>query len=234
VTASAGITPDGAVLADTQLDEALLRRARAGDVPFVARVLEMAGRGHLERGPWDLMFPDAAERQRALQHIAGAASRSWCHHSLFHVADVGGEACAALVAFEPGDLGDTSLAAQLFETFALLGWNEERAASVGPTLGPYLVCFPDMPPGTWIVENVGTREDARRRGLVRALLERALELGRRRGCLQAQISCLIGNDAAQRAYERAGFEVVEERRDREFEKMIGAPGFSRMTRTLAP
>jgi GNAT superfamily N-acetyltransferase len=192
----------------------------------------MSGRGHLERGAWDVMFPDASERQRALEYIAGTASRSWCHSSLFHVADTGGRACAALVAFEPGELGDTSLAAPLYETFAMLGWSPERAASIGPLLGPYLTCFPDMPAGTWIIENVATHEDARRRGYVRALLARGLAEGRRKGCSRAQISCLIGNDAAQRAYERAGFEVVEEKRHPDFEKLLGAPGFSRMTRSL--
>lgn len=213
-------------------DGVLLRSAASADVSLIASVLEMAGRGHLERGPWDLMFPEPAERRRALEHIAGEAPLSWCHHSLFHVAEADGKPAAALCAFEAGELGDTSLAAPLFATFALLGWNEQRIAEVGPMLEPYLVCFPDMPAGTWIVENVGTREDARRRGLVRVLLDRALEQGRRRGFERAQISCLIGNDAAQRAYERAGFEVVEERRDAAFEKLIGVPGFSRMTRTL--
>lgn len=209
-----------------------VRRAGARDVPFVARVLEMAGRGHLPRGPWDFLFPDAAERTRALEHIAGAATPSWCHHSRFRVIDLGGEPAAALCAFEPGELGDTSLAVPLYETFAMLGWSEERAAAVGPLLAPYMVCFPDMPVGTWIVEDVGTREDGRRRGLVRALLDAALAEGVAQGCARAQISCLIGNDAAQRAYERAGFEVVEERRDPEFERTFGAPGFSRMVRAL--
>ncbi|MFN2428081.1 MAG: GNAT family N-acetyltransferase [Candidatus Binatia bacterium] len=208
------------------------RRACPADVPFIASVLEMAGRGHLPRGPWDFMFPDAGERRRALEHIAGAASLSWCHHALFHVAECDGAAGAALVAFEPGAIGDTSLGAQLFETFALLGYDETRAVAVGAAVAPFMAVFPDMPAGTWIVENVGTREDARRRGLVRALLDRALEQGRRSGCVNAQISCLIGNDAAQRAYERAGFEVVEERRDADFEKLVGSPGFSRMTRSL--
>jgi len=202
--------------------------AGVGDVGFLGRVLEMAGRGHLERGPWDLLFPEAEERRRALEHIAGGASRSWCHRSLFRVVHLDGEAAAALVAFEPGELGDTSLAMPLYETFAMLGWSEERQAGVGPLLAPYMSCFPDMPAGTWIVENVGTREDARRRGLVRALLDDALDDGRRRGFARAQISCLIGNDAAQRAYERAGFEVVEELRDEAFAALIGAPGFSRM------
>jgi ribosomal protein S18 acetylase RimI-like enzyme len=209
-----------------------VRRASARDVPFVARVLEMAGRGHLERGPWDLMFPDAAERRRALEHIAGAATPSWCHHSQFHLIDLDGKPAAGLCAFDPGVLGDASLAAPLYETFALLGWSEERTVAVGPLLAPYVLCFPDMPAGTWIVEDVGTREDARRRGLVRVLLDAALAEGVARGCERAQISCLIGNDSAQRAYERAGFEVVEERRDPDFERLLGAPGFSRMVRSL--
>ena len=89
-----------------------------------------------------------------------------------------------------------------------------------------------MPPGSWIIENVGTRADMRRRGLVHGLLERALETGRSRGHRRAQISCLIGNLPAQRAYEKVGFAVVEERADAEFERLLGAPGFSRMTRTL--
>lgn len=211
-----------------------IRRAGPADIPFVALVLESAARGHLARGPWDFLFAGEAERRIALQHIAGAASRSWCHHSLFRIVDAGGGPAAALIAFEPAELGDGSLAEPLEQTFRRLGWNEGRSASAVAGLAPYLSCFPDMPAGTWIVENVATREDARRRGLVRELLAEALEDGRRRGFVRAQISCLIGNDAAQRAYERAGFEVVEELRDDAFERLMGSPGFSRMTCELKP
>ena len=209
-----------------------LRRARAADVPFLADVLQMAGRGHLPVGPWDLVFPDPSERRRGLEALAGGGMRSWCHHSLFQVADRGGEACAALVAFEAEELGDVSLAKPLFDVFRLLAWRPERMAALGPLLAPYQRCFPEMPPGSWIIENVATRADARRQGLVAGLLEQALETGRSRGHRRAQISCLIGNLPAQRAYERAGFAVVEERADAEFERMLGSPGFSRMTLQL--
>ena len=192
----------------------------------------MAGRGHLALGPWDLVFPEARERRRALEQLAGGEVRSWCHHSLFQVADQDGEACAALVAFEPEEIGEISLAKPLLHVFQLLAWRRERIAAAPPLLAPYLRCFPDMPPGSWILENVGTRADLRRRGLVQGLLERALETGRRRGHRRAQISCLIGNLPAQRAYEKVGFTVVEERADAEFERLLGAPGFSRLTLAL--
>lgn len=209
-----------------------LRAATAADTPLVARVLEMAGRGHLARGPWDFLFPDARERTAALSRIAGEEPRSWCHRSLFHVADLDGRPSAALCCFEVGEVGDPSLGAPLLAAFAALGWTPERIGEALAASGPFVECFPDMPPGTWIVENVGTLEDARRHGLVRELLDLALQKGRARGYATAQISCLIGNDAAQRAYERAGFEVVEERRSPAFEKLVGCPGFSRMTRRL--
>jgi ribosomal protein S18 acetylase RimI-like enzyme len=208
-----------------------IRRARAGDVPLVARVLEMAGRGHLPRGPWDLMFPDDAERGRALEGIAGGEP-SWCQVGVFRVAEQDGVPGAALCAFEPGKLGGTQLAGPLARVFTELGIPNERLAGVGPLLATYLRCFPEMPDGTWIVENVGALPEARRRGLVGALLDAALEDGRRAGYAQAQISCLIGNDAAHRAYERVGFRVVEAREDAEFEALLGAPGFVRMRLAL--
>jgi len=208
-----------------------LRPARPADAPLLAEVLEMAARGHLARGPWDLLFPDAAERAAALGMLAGHFP-SWCHHSVFSVAELEGEPAAALAAFEPAAIGSTGLAAPLAATLARLGWSERRMAAAGPLLAPYLSCFPDMPEGVWIVENVGTRPAWRRRGLLAALLEQALGEGRRRGHASAQISCLIGNEAARRAYERAGFRAVEERKDPAFEALLGAPGFLRMTRRL--
>ena len=204
-----------------------LRPARPDDVPLVAHVLEMAGRGHLARGAWDFVFPDAIDRARALRRIAGGEP-SWCHYGVFRVAEDLGAAGAALCCFEPRSLGGTSLAAPLAGAFGELGWDEKKRARAAAPLGPFMQCFPDMPDGRFIVENVGTLPSHRRRGLVAALLEHALEDGRARGFETAQISCLIGNDPAFFAYERAGFRVVESLEHPAFEALMGAPGFVRM------
>lgn len=205
-----------------------LRDARAADVPLVARVLEMAGRGHLPRGPWDLLFPDPGERARGLAGLAGGAP-SWCHYSVFHVATWHGEPAAALCAFAPAGL---ELGKPLAEVLAQLGWPAERVAGAGPLLAPYLRCFPAMPDDAWIVENVGALPEHRRRGLVGALLERALTEGRRRGFRRAQISCLLGNGPARAAYERIGFREAEVLEDADFATLFGAPGFARLTLAL--
>jgi translation initiation factor 4G len=209
-----------------------LRPAREADVPFLAEVLCMAGRGHLPRGPWDLALPDDVERARLLDALAGGPNASWCHRSAFRVAEVDGVAGSALVAFEPSAQVDASLARPLGAALESIGWSPERIGTLAPIFGAYLTCFPEMPDGTWIIENVGTRPALRRRGLVARLLDDALERGRAGGLATAQIACLIGNEAAQRAYERAGFRIVEERKDPAFEALLGAPGFSRMRMAL--
>jgi ribosomal protein S18 acetylase RimI-like enzyme len=209
-----------------------VRPARPFDGPFIAGVLEMAGRGHLARGAWDVAFDDEGVRARALEELATAAPASWCHHSVFRVAEVDGVAAAALCAFGAGPTTEHDFGVALGHVHRHLGWSDAEIGTQIERLGPFLECFPDMPPGTWIVENVGTAAAYRRRGLVRELLDRALADGRAAGHARAQISCLVGNDPARRAYERAGFEVVEERTHPAFEALLGTPGFVRMTMRL--
>jgi ribosomal protein S18 acetylase RimI-like enzyme len=77
---------------------------------------------------------------------------------------------------------------------------------------------------SWGVENVAVLPEHRRMGLADRLFEHVLEEGRSRGFSRAQIFCLIGNDAAQRAWERNGFRLQSERRDAAFEAQFGCPG----------
>jgi RimJ/RimL family protein N-acetyltransferase len=64
------------------------------------------------------------------------------------------------------------------------------------------------------------------------LLVRILDEGRARGATTADIGVFIGNDAAQRAYEKAGFEVTGEKRDPEFEAVYKCPGARTLSRAL--
>jgi ribosomal protein S18 acetylase RimI-like enzyme len=93
-------------------------------------------------------------------------------------------------------------------------------------------CAIEADDDVWAIENVATRVEKQGRGLASALIDRALEIGRGRGLKESQISMFIGNVAARRAYERAGFRVVDERRSAEFERGCGVPGLWRLRRTL--
>ena len=69
-------------------------------------------------------------------------------------------------------------------------------------------------------------------GVISRLLEAVLGKGRQQGFKLAQVSFYIGNTPAQRAYEKAGFKVVDEKRHPDFETLIGCPGITRLLREL--
>ena len=73
------------------------------------------------------------------------------------------------------------------------------------------------PPGRrWVIENLATRPEMRRRGLVDALLHQALG--------HAHISVFSDNERARSAYIKAGFEPLAEQRSDDWTREIGCPG----------
>src|SRR5258706_253763 len=86
--------------------------------------------------------------------------------------------------------------------------------------------------GDWRIEHVASLPSCRGRGLVQALIDRALAAGKAAGYQRASISFLIGNEAAERCYAKAGFAFAEEKRDPEFEALTGAAGFRRFERAI--
>jgi RimJ/RimL family protein N-acetyltransferase len=64
------------------------------------------------------------------------------------------------------------------------------------------------------------------------LITATLDRGRSLGFNLGQISVFIGNEPAKRAYEKAGFEVKDDKRDPTFEAELGFPGMERMLQAL--
>ena len=93
-------------------------------------------------------------------------------------------------------------------------------------------CWVQGGEGDWLIEHVASLPASRGRGLVQALIARALAVGREAGLSRASISFLIGNDPAERCYAKAGFTFAEEKRDPAFEALTGAPGFRRFARAI--
>ena len=59
-----------------------------------------------------------------------------------------------------------------------------------------------------------------------------MDRGRKQGYKKVELGMFIGNDPAQRAYEKVGFTLSDESRDPEFEDLFGSPGMVRMVREL--
>jgi translation initiation factor 4G len=196
---------------------------------FLAWACLTAFRSHLQRSFWDFMLEgDEEYKLRYLAALVTSDHRHWSHYSTFLIAEVNGQPASALCGYFEAELGGPTLRLAGTEANQRTGRSEEEATAGFARVSSIMNVLPEHAEGAWIVENVATGADFRRQGLCKRLVEEILERGRARGATVSDISVFIGNDSAQRVYEKCGFQVVGEKRDPEFEKAYKTPG----TRTL--
>ncbi len=210
-----------------------IRWATADDSSFLAWVMQAAARSHLERGVWDFAFPgDETDRLATLAALAQTKQIHFCHWSRFRVLELDGEPASALAGYEEVAHGTGPVGLGMTELVATLDWPEEKTASVGAGIAPFISTGYPSPEGVWIIESVATKPEFRGRGLIHELLLDILELGRKEGFTTAQIGYLLGNVSARSAYRTVGFEWLEDYCSDEFEAAFGTQGLARMQMKL--
>jgi GNAT superfamily N-acetyltransferase len=153
------------------------------------------------------------------------------HYSGFWVAEVATGLAAALFSARAVDVYPTATIA-IRDTLKDLGLSQAERALFWRR-GAYLLTCPTRPDDhSLTIENSATVATCRGRGYTSALLARAFDEGRSSGLAEAQISCFIGNHAAERAYEKAGFIRFRERRHPVFEATAGSPGMQQFMKAL--
>jgi len=209
-----------------------IRSARTDDAAFLAWVILTAGRAHVKRGIWEVILGEAEDKCLAfLEILIITKTPHLFHHSCYLVAQLGSRPVAALGGYDPLVLGYPALQRALPEVFKKMGFYgpEEAMNNHSPRI---LDCIPDAAEGAWVIDSVATLPEFRRRGIASKLLEEILEKGQQKGFRRAQINIYIGNTAAQQAYEKHGFKILDEKRDTYFEEAIGSPGMARLLRDL--
>lgn len=208
-----------------------IREANEGDVDFLAWVMLEASRSHLPRGLWEYINDQSGEQTiEFLKRLAVTDVVHFFHHSLFKVAEADGRPAAAMCGFDPTTQGMGAVLQVMPAIASECGvtFNQDymrRASVVG-------MVTPEYADDAWVVENVATLPECRRRGLTNALLEATLDTGRSSGFNLGQIAVFIGNEPARAAYIRAGFEPKDEKRDPTFEAEVGCPGMERLLQPL--
>jgi len=155
-----------------------------------------------------------------------------CHYTQFIVAEVDGRPVAALSGYDPVNLGEETVMPHMPVVMEKMGLTPEDMGPGQKGLAAFMTCHPDAVEGAYIIEQVATLPEFRRRGLITRLLEEILEKGHRLGFPRAQVSFYIGNTPAQRAYEKVGFKFFDEKRHPDFEVEIGCHGIVRLLRDL--
>lgn len=210
----------------------MIRRARLDDAKFIARTILSAQRGHVSRGWFDIAldWPEP-ECLAFVERIATAQTQSWWHVSQFILAEVEGEPAAGLCAMPAaGTVGAGRSAVR--EVAEHLGLNDTETAAISRR-GAYAAgCWVQGGEADWLIEHVASLPMHRGRGLVQALIDHAILTGKAAGFERASITFLIGNEAAQRCFAKAGFTFAEEKRNADFEAITNASGFRHFERQI--
>ncbi len=205
-----------------------IRPATEVDAPFLARIALIASRAHFGWGFYDVWFGGSDEAHlRRLARAATTRDRWFHHYAMRTIAEIDGVPAGSLGGFPATAEFYAAFREAMAETFSaddFASFEKARAATD--------TCAIAHPEGAWGIELVGVLPELRGRGVVDALLTDVLEQGTAAGFTLTSVVFEIGNDAAQRSYERAGFRVVEERRHPDFERVMRSPGMRRADRSL--
>jgi ribosomal protein S18 acetylase RimI-like enzyme len=211
----------------------IVRAARGDDADFLIWAMLTASRSHVPRGVWEYLFDfSEATTRRLLAAIVAGDRPHWCHWSAFHVAEVDGERAAALCGFDPRTQGMHVLKPIVQRIVIDCGVGPADAPAIEARGAVLDSVVPDYAEGAWVIENVATVPAFRRRGLIDALMQHVLAIGRSRGFARAQIAVFIDNTPAQRAYQKNGFAIESERRNPALQAALGFPGLRRLLQTL--
>jgi ribosomal protein S18 acetylase RimI-like enzyme len=206
--------------------------ARPEDAGFIARNILSSQRGPFPRGWFDIALGwDEPQCLAFVECIAIAPALSWWHITQFIVAEVEGEPAASLCAL-PAEGTEAAAQAAIRQVATAIGLSATDLKAIFRRGAYGANCWVQGGEGEWLIEHVATLPEYRGRGLVQALIDHALAAGRAAGFERAWISFLIGNEAAERCYAKAGFSFAEEKRDAAFEALTGSPGFRRFIRAI--
>ena len=209
-----------------------IRNAMLDDSIFLSWLILTAGRAHVKRGIWEVILGEPEDEcLRFLRLLTMTDKPHLFHYSCYLIAETQAGPVAGLGGYDPNVLGYEALQQVLPEVYSQAGKlpSDEMAKGEPPRI---TVCIPPAVEGVWVIDSVATIPSFRRKGIVDRLLDKILDRGRKSGFRKAQVSIYIGNDPAQRAYEKHGFKLLDEWHDPYFETKIGSSGMARLVRDL--
>jgi len=144
--------------------------------------------------------------------------------SLCRVAVADGRVVGVIVSFPAGEA--EALAVRFLNLTALrvAPWRWPRLVR---HLNAASVMSPTPAAGSWYVDALAVAEDARRRGVARALLADAEAIAREQGATGVSLDTGLENTPARRLYEASGYEQrdIRRARDERAARAIGGAGF---------
>ena len=223
---------------DNMNGEIKIRRANRDDLSFIAWVIYEATRGHLQEGSSDCVLSNLLEKNSEddiiefFQNLATTDQIHYGHISKFWVAEYEGEVAGAMSSFSPEE-GDIDMFKEAVTTVIDNLKTEKNIKGLEDWLSKFDLDYPEDDQEAWGIEMVAVLPEFRGLGITDLLFQKIFHEARKAGYNKVQIGCIIGNKAAEKAYKRNGFSVIEEYRDPEYSKLMGSPGFKIMEKRLS-
>lgn len=173
--------------------------------------------------------PERARRLLALAYRRGGHSAS---HDVCRVAETEGTAAGVLAGFR---VDGGSRLARRFVSITLRRMPPSQWAAARRVLRATDALVADPPPGTFYIDALAVADQARGRGVARALLHDAEERARLAGCTALALETQLDNHGAQRVYERFGFrQGAHYEAEPEVARLLGTPGYMAYVKELPP
>ena len=211
-----------------------IRHANPADASFLAKIILMAGRAHVKKGIWEVILGGTEEEILCfLQCLSNTKTPHLFHYSCYLIAEeIGFGPIGGLGGYDPKISGYQALQQAIPEVFRKLNLPGIAVKDTVERSSKLLACLPKTIAGAWVIDSVATLPEHRGKNVAGKLLKKILEIGKKQGHSQAQVSMYIGNEPALQLYRKFGFEIIEENRDEYFEKNIGSPGMLSLARDL--
>jgi ribosomal protein S18 acetylase RimI-like enzyme len=211
-----------------------IRKAKAGDAPFLARSILIAGRAHVSKGIWEIVLnmPES-DCLRFLELLASTGATHLFHYSSSFIAETDDNIpVGSLGGYNPKKSGYQSLQRALPEVYRKLQLPGLDFESANERAAKILAGLPEELDYAWVIDSVATMPEYRGRGIAERMLHAVLDEGKKLGYQIAQVNMYIGNEPALHLYQKLGFTIIEETLDTYFEESIGSPGMLSLTRKI--
>lgn len=212
------------------------RSAVESDVkPLLGQTIRDSERAHTGRGIWDVAIGEDEDPNKSLACVLEEAClHPDCHfhYSHFLIAEIDGvdggkESVAAGCGFVyPTFSVNKSYPAMSSAAQRVRGMSAEESVQMWDKITFLSDIFPDYDyDNTWMIECIFVVEKHRKLGVAVQLIDALFDMGRDQQVKECLVVCAIGNKAAYRLYEKAGFECMGEGRSAVAEEALGSPGF---------